>query len=604
MKNKKKFLWIIGLLLCIQQITAQQQSPLPESLTVLHPVEVFNSDWKVDPGFSGGPADALRATLQAKTNTQGTPFYEVEVFSAGKSHYAVTMHWKSVAPVAKGDVLLARLSMRTISARQESGDSNIYFYFQQAQSPHEKSFINTLATSSEWKTFDIPFVAKNDFPVGGAAIEIGLGGLVQKVEISGVQVLNFKDKISQDKLPVTRFTYSGREEKAEWREKALKRIEEIRTAPINIKVVDANGKGVKGAKVAVRLQKSDFIFGTAVNEALLGSELPDSEIYKKYLIELFNTAVIENGFKAGGWAWNEERKNHTLNTFEWLKEHNFRQRGHNLVWPGWKFNPRSTKELALRDTAAFNRFIKAQFYERMAITKGQFIAWDVVNEYMHEKDFFDYLPKDIMVEWFKLARSLDPDAQLFINEYAMLNCLQSPDNIRAYLKTIHELRSKGAPIDAIGVQGHVGSQPRDPEAVLSDLDLFLETGLPVQITEFDINSIDEDLQSDYTRDFLIACYSHPIVTGITLWGFWESKHWKPAASMFRRDWTAKPNAAVWREWVTGKWKTAFDKVTDKKGEIHHRGHFGTYKIQVEHGGVIKETDYKLSKDSGEVIVQL
>jgi len=603
MKIQRQLLWI-AFLLCAQQIIARQRSPLPESLTILNPVEVFNSDKKAEHVFSDGRSDVTRSVLQVKTDAKGAPLYEIEVFNAGKSHYGVTLQWKSAAPVVKGDVMLARLSMRTISARQESGDSNIYFYFQQSQPPHEKSFINILATGNEWKTFDIPFIAKHDLPVGGASIEVGLGALAQKVEISGVQILNFGNKIAQDKLPITRFTYNGREEKAEWRQKALKRIEEIRTAPLNIKVVDANGKTVKGAKVAVRLQQSDFIFGTAVNEALLGSELPNSEKYKKYLIEFFNTATIENGFKSYGWSWGEERKNHTLKTFEWLKNNGFRQRGHALVWPAWKFNPRSTKELALRDTAAFNRFIKAQFYERMAITKGQLVAWDVVNEYMHEKEFFAYLPKDIMVEWYQLARRLDPDVQLFINEYGMLNGLQSPMNIRAYIETIHELRSKGAPIDAIGVQGHVGRQPRDPEAVITDLDLFLETGLPVQITEFDLDTADEELQADYTRDFLIACYSHPIVTGITLWGFWDAQHWKPDAGMFRKDWTAKPSATAWREWVTGKWKTAFDKVTDKKGEIHDRGHLGTYKIRVEHGGVMKEIDYKLSKDSPEIIVQL
>lgn len=592
------------LMVCTLQMTAQERVSLPESLTILKPVEVFNSDKTINTNLVDGRTDVSRSVLKVRDNSQGLPLYEVEVLQAAKSHYGVTIHWKSAASVKKGDVMLARISMRTISARQESGESNIFFYFQQAHAPHEKSFINTLATGNQWKTFDIPFIVNNDMSAGEASVGLGFGALAQKVEISGVQILNFGNKVTLDKLPVTRFTYAGREPNAEWRQKALKRIDELRTAPLNIKVIDAEGKAIKGAKVAVRMQQSDFIWGTAVNEALLGSEQLNSQTYKNYLIELFNTATIENGFKAYGWIWNEERKNSTRNAFEWLKQNGFQQRGHNLVWPGWKFNPRSTKELALRDTAAFNRFIKAQFYERMAITKGHLIAWDVVNEMMHEKDFFSYLPANVVVEWFRLARQLDPDAQLFINEYGMLNGLQSPMNIRNYLEIIHELRSKGAPVDAIGIQGHVGRQPRNPEEVLSDLDLFMETGLPVQITEFDINTPDEELQADYTRDFLIACYSHPIVTGVTLWGFWESQHWKPDAGMFRKDWTAKPNAAAWREWVTGKWKTSFDKLTDKKGEIQGRGHLGRYKILVEYGGTKKEISCNLNKDSDTFIIQL
>lgn len=603
MKIQKCFLWSI-FIIGTQQMIAQQRTPLPESLLELKPVEVFNSDKVVDTKLADVQADASRSALTIKKDLQGLPLYDISVSQAGKSLYDVTIHWKSIAPVKKGDVMLARLNMRTISARQESGEANIYFYFQQARSPHEKSFISTLATGNDWKTFDIPFVVNRDMSAGEASVGLGFGALAQKVEISGVQILNFGDKATLDELPVTRFTYAGREANAQWRQKALDRIEELRTAPLNIKVVNDKGAPVKGAKVAVRLQQSKFIWGTAVNEALLGSEQPHSQAYKKHLIELFNTTTIENGFKAYGWSWDEKHKDCTRKTFEWLKENGFRQRGHNLVWPGWKFNPRSTKELALRDTAAFNRFLKAQFYERMAITKGHMVAWDVVNEMMHEKDFFSYLPKNIVVEWFQLARLLDPDAQLFINEYGMLNGLQSPVNIQAYLETIRGLRSQGAPIDAIGIQGHVGSQPRNPEEVLTDLDLFVETGLPVQITEFDINTPDEKLQADYTRDFLIACYSHPIVTGVTLWGFWESQHWKPNAGMFRKDWTPKPNAAVWREWVTGKWKTTFDKLTDRKGEVHERGHLGVYKIQVEYKGIIKEINYNLSKDENDIIIQL
>jgi endo-1,4-beta-xylanase len=149
----------------------------------------------------------------------------------------------------------------------------------------------------------------------------------------------------------------------------------------------------------------------------------------------------------------------------------------------------------------------------MTAVKGRVIAWDVINELMYEKEFFPYLPKDIAVDWFKLAKQLDPQATLFMNEYSMLNSIASPANIKNYLSLYNELKLKGAPIEGLGIQGHVGRQPRNPAQVITDLDLFKPVGLPVQITEFDINMTDEELQADYTRDFLIACYSHPVVTG-------------------------------------------------------------------------------------------
>ena len=601
------FIWhfcvllLVGLTLPLQ---AQQREILAQSIQERVEATIFSSDMSPK-GYDVN--DVLSAESPSrfilKYNEAGIPIYEVEIPRATKSQYGVSMHWKTTGIVHKGDVLLARITMRTLSARQESGESVVYYYFQEAQGSFDKSFITQIGAVEEWKTFNIPFVAHKDMKAGEAQISLAFGSLAQHVELTGIEVLNFGSSIRIEDLPETHFSYAGREADAVWRQEALQRIEEIRTSPLSIKVVDAKGKPVKGAEVEVTLQKSDFIWGTAVRESLFAKDDAESKNYKAYLKEFFNTAVIENGFKGKG-VWNEELKQNTLLSFDWLRANGFRQRGHNLVWPAWKFNSSFVKNIAIRDKASFDRYIKALFYERMAYTKGQFIAWDVVNEYMHEKEFFQYLPHDVMVDWFKLAHELDPDAQLFINEYGMLNCVQSPQNIREYIDTIQTLRSKGAPIHAVGIQGHIGRQPRNPVQVITDLDLFIPMGLPVQITEFDINTPDEELQADYMRDFLIAVYSHPVVTGVTLWGFWENAHWKPDAAMFRKDWSAKPSATVWREWVKGKWNTHDKKVTNSAGKVNLRGHFGTYAISVSYKGKVKELSCQLGKDGESIQVVL
>jgi GH35 family endo-1,4-beta-xylanase len=231
-------------------------------------------------------------------------------------------------------------------------------------------------------------------------------------------------------------------------------------------------------------------------------------------------------------------------------------------------------------------------------------GWDVINEMMHEKDYFQVMPRTEAANWFKLARQYDPKATLFINEYSMLNNVASPKNIQTYLELIKELQGYGAPIDAIGVQGHVGRQPRDPVQVITDLDMFRSTGLPVQITEFDINSPDEELQADYTRDFLIACYSHPVINGFTMWGFWEAAHWKPDAAMFRKDWTPKPNAAVWRKLVLDEWHTKLSQASNANGEVVSRGHFGRYEITVTKGKSVVTENYQLTKKAKPVQITL
>jgi GH35 family endo-1,4-beta-xylanase len=196
--------------------------------------------------------------------------------------------------------------------------------------------------------------------------------------------------------------------------------------------------------------------------------------------------------------------------------------------------------------------IESRIEDAMSAVKGRVWAWDVLNEPVHERDFYQHFPETLSAEWFKHARKTDPHALLFVNEYAMLNSRTSPNFIQRYLAFIKMLQDNGAPLDGIGVQGHIGAQVRNPVDVLSDLDLLQTAGLPIHITEFDINTKDEELQADYTRDFLIACYSHPSVSAFIKWGFWQSDHWKPDAAMYRADWSAKPNAAVWREWVVNK----------------------------------------------------
>lgn len=61
------------------------------------------------------------------------------------------------------------------------------------------------------------------------------------------------------------------------------------------------------------------------------------------------------------------------------------------------------------------------------------------------------------------------------------------------------------------------------------LDKFSRLGLPIQISEFGMDTDDAQLQSDYRRDFMTAAFSEPSVIGVVQWGFWEKAHWLPRA---------------------------------------------------------------------------
>ena len=240
----------------------------------------------------------------------------------------------------------------------------------------------------------------------------------------------------------------------------------------------------------------------------------------------------------------------------------------------------------------------------MTATRGRLAIWDVLNEPLNEPDYLEVLGLEAAAGWFKLARELDPEAKLLLNEYRMLSGPESRAFINKFLTLVKDLRAAGAPIDGLGVQGHLGQQLLPPKQVLEDLDLLASADLPIQISEFDINTHDEQLQADYTRDFLIACYSHPAVDGFFNWGFWEGQHWIAQAAMFRRDWSPKPNALVWREWVLGKWRTRIEDVTNSEGLVTARGHRGTYSLNVQHDGKHREATFVLGKDGAEISLRL
>lgn len=580
---------------------AQTLPPLSATLKALNPQNVFPADPSVSYTLNDRNKETT-PTLFTVAQANGGTLMTAEVPAATPSHYNIQVSWKNEGPINRGDVLLARMNIRAVYAKQESGDAVVNFYTDQAVAPNDRSVLIELSVGPEWRTIDVPFTAVTHMPAGEAKIGFTLGALAQKVEIANLQLLNFGKSAAVAQLPVTKLTYAGREPDAAWRKEALKRIEEIRTAPLQIQVKDAAGKAVKGATVKATLVDPEFIFGSAVSANQIVKNDTASAKYRRHILELFNAVTIGNHLKWPVWRDPKNRET-TAQAIDWILANGLKLRGHNLVWPGKKFTP----EFFSRQPGfgpSFADSITAHIKDIATFTRGKVYGWDVINEMMHEKDYFTVMPRTEAAKWFQLAKQYDPKATLYINEYSMLNNVASPKNIENYLAIIEELQGYGAPIEGIGVQGHVGRQPRAPVQVLSDLDLFKSTGLPVQITEFDVNTPDNELQADYVRDFLIACYSHPVVNGFTMWGFWEADHWKPDAALYRRDWTPKPAAAVWREWVAQKWRTDVSATTGAGGDVKTRGHLGRYEVTVSKGNKTVKQAFVLTKDKNHVQIKL
>ncbi|MBI5280435.1 MAG: endo-1,4-beta-xylanase [Candidatus Solibacter usitatus] len=366
-----------------------------------------------------------------------------------------------------------------------------------------------------------------------------------------------------------------------WRAEALQRIEKLRKADVKVEVTDARGRPVGGAQVHVRMKRHAFGWGSAVAAQMLLAETPDSEKYRKFVLDNFNTVVFENDLKWPQWEQNRQR---ALDGIQWMRDHGItRIRGHNLVWPSWRWLPKDLRGLE-DDPGAMRRRVMDHIKDEVTATRGLVPDWDVLNEPYTNHDIMDILGAGEMVAWFKQAREYDPAARLFLNDFNIIAAKgQDTEHQNHFFETLKFVRERGAPLDGVGIQGHF-REPTPPERMLKILDRFGTLGLPIHITEFDFDTKGEAAQAQFTRDLLITCFSHPKVEAFLMWGFWEGRHWRPNGAMLRRDWSPKPNYEVWRELVFGKWWTDEKGAVNADGVFHRRAFLGDYEIGVTHGG--------------------
>jgi GH35 family endo-1,4-beta-xylanase len=87
-----------------------------------------------------------------------------------------------------------------------------------------------------------------------------------------------------------------------------------------------------------------------------------------------------------------------------------------------------------------------------------------------------------------------------------------------YFNIIQYIDSKGGEIDGIGMQGHFAEFVTGIPKVFEILDRFARFNKEIKITEFDINSINDDLKVNYTRDFMTALFSYPYVKSFSVLG--------------------------------------------------------------------------------------
>jgi endo-1,4-beta-xylanase len=223
-------------------------------------------------------------------------------------------------------------------------------------------------------------------------------------------------------------------------------------------------------------------------------------------------------------------------------KHQLQLRGHPLVWhealPQWLPTTLTSQNAEQILTQHIDTIVG-----RYA---GKMYAWDVVNEAIDLGDkradglrntlWLKSLGSDYLDLAFRLTAKADPHAKLVYNEFGVE--YDTPgDNAKreAVLKLLQQLKSKGTPIYALGIQSHLsGDRPNTNfHKFRSFLRSVASLGLKIMITELDVT--DDKLPLDLDRrdriiaeiyeDYLAVALAEPAVISVTSWGLSDRYTW-------------------------------------------------------------------------------
>ena len=278
----------------------------------------------------------------------------------------------------------------------------------------------------------------------------------------------------------------------------------------------------------------DVVLGTAVTD---DSAALENQAYQDILTRDFGSITPDTAFKWGvlhpgpdQYVW--QRADEALRR---ARQHNQRVRGHALLWhgslPGWVAS-RATSCAAARD------MLKEHIDAVAGRYRGQVWQWDVANEVLQpdgqlrrENPLLEVCGEVIIADAFRWAYQADPDAKLYLNDYATL---ESGPKAQTQLALMRRLLDDGVPIHGVGFQSHLELSTGVPDRAAEQLTAYGRLGLEVMITEADVRmpaaAAGRDAlerQATIYADLVGLCLAQEACVGFTFWGFTDRWSWVP-----------------------------------------------------------------------------
>ncbi|MEM7043458.1 MAG: endo-1,4-beta-xylanase [Pseudomonadota bacterium] len=476
-----------------------------------------------------------------------------------------------------GEACWLRFEARAVEPQIELGLGRLSISIRPSTSNAAPLLQRSIYLEPAWTPIDIAFEAPADADAGEAEIVFGFGTQLQMLDISGVSMRCFDQDHALTRLPSTSFSYAGREPEAAWRATTESQIERYRKGDLTVEVTDASGQPIADAEIHIQMSRHAFEFGATIDaDQLVGGQPDDNEgmtvAYRKNLKEMFNTAALDQVLDWTAWT-DGSRRPATENALAWIESLGLGLRGRGLVPTEGEKLPTTLQEKR-DDPEAIRDAVRAGITVAAGDLDGRVSAWDVVDRPREHHDLLDLLGWDELATWFQIVRDVAPEAGLALNESDIL----AGDRMAELATLLGKFISESVPIDRIGVQGAFGAQP-PPIQVLSDrLDQLASFGLPLVITAFDMETVDQDLRLDFMRDFLMLAFSHPSVEGFMFRQFWEIDDDSSGVAMFRQDGAITPFGKTYRDLVLGRWWTDIVALSNADGALTSRVFQGDYMI--------------------------
>ena len=522
--------------------------------------------------LGGSPIVPLSSDLRIRGSAdmiQGSTGFgsaRFDVLKRGDTAYACEIQTApSTVDVHQGDTLYLSYEARCTAARNEAQTGTWNIRAQRNSAPYDGPFESSGTAGKPWRQFRSAFRADKDYSAGQLIVTFHVANAVQSLEFRNLKWLDYGPKVDPAAFPITKLSYGGEEADAPWRKQAARMIEKYRKATFDIKTQP-------GATLHIKMLRHAYPFATVTG---VDPNRTDADATKFFAFMKENYSRVTVPIYWTDWGWESpESRDKYLRNITWFRTNGYRMKAHNIIWPSYKWAPARVKGLS---NDSLLKEIRTAMDARILALKSQpFEAIDVVNELISENDFENKLGLGFAVEAFQKCHEAWPKADLVYNDYLVQ---QGEDVNPKYLAYANKLKQMGAPITLLGYQAHFGEALPSIPWLWKLLDTAkAETGLPVEITEFDLNSQDDDAQARYTRDLVTAWFAHPQSKGFTMWGFWEGDHWIPSSAMIRKDWKWRPAAKVWHELVTKTWWTDVTMKADRAGVARVRGFLGDYEI--------------------------